>query len=585
MESWIHPGVVLIAGAFLLPFFKGTVKKVYLLLLPIVAFILVLKTGEGTYWVYEIFGQEIVFGRADRLARIFAYIFSTAAFIGILYGLRVKEDGHHASALIYAGSAIGVAFAGDFLTLIVFWEFMAFSSVFLILYRKTKAAYKSAYRYILVHATSGVCLMGGVFLQYGETQSIAFNPVEVGGLASALILIGFLINAAVPPFGAWLPDAYPMATVTGAIFMSAFTTKSAVYALIRGYAGTDLLIYLGVFMALYGVVYAVLENDIRRLLAYHIISQVGYMVAAVGIGTQLALNGAAAHAFAHILYKGLLFMGMGSILYMTGKDKLSELGGIYKRMPITFILYMIGAFAISSVPLFSGFVSKSMIISAAGEEHMNYVWLLLTLASAGTFLHTGLKLPYFTFMGKDSGVEAKDPPLNMLLGMGVAASLCIFVGVYPQYLYNMLPYTSIHYVPYTMDHVVWTAQILLFTWLGFYLYIKKLGGERTVSADTDWFYRKGGPVFMCFARNFVAVIDDFVSGLYKTVVEKAGFFIARKSFIFDSGVIDGIVNAVAESVKGLSRELRRFQTGLLRHYAAGILIGLLVLMNLYFLIA
>ncbi|MCK4738705.1 MAG: Na(+)/H(+) antiporter subunit D [Deltaproteobacteria bacterium] len=583
LSTWIHPGAILVLGAFLLPLFKGRVKKAYLLLMPALAFVLISTMEQGVYGVIEVFGQEMVFGRADKLAIIFAYIFSIAAFISILYGLRVKEDGHHFSSLIYAGSAIGVAFAGDFLTLLVFWEFMAFSSVFLILYRRTESAYKAAYRYVLVHAVSGVCLMGGIFLQYQQTKSMAFVPVEVGGLAAALILIGFLINAAVPPFGAWLPDAYPQATISGAVFMSAFTTKSAVYALARGFAGTEILIGLGVFMALYGVVYAVLENDIRRLLAYHIISQVGYMVAAVGIGTQMAINGACAHAFAHILYKGLLFMGTGSVIYATGKSKLSELGGVYKYMPITFALYMIGGFAISSVPLFSGFVSKSMVLSAAAEEHMSWTWLLLVLASAGTFLHTGLKLPYYTFMAKDQGAKGEDPPLNMILAMGIGAFLCIFVGVYPKYLYDMLPYAT-NYIPYTTEHIVWTGQILLFTWFGFYLYIKKLGGEETVSMDTDWFYRLGGGYFMVFARRVAAKGDDFVSNLYKTIVLAWGMCLARLSYELDKGVVDGLVNGVARFFVGLGGSLRRFQTGQLHDYALSFALGAFILISFLILV-
>jgi multicomponent Na+:H+ antiporter subunit D len=477
---------------------------------------------------------------------------------------------------------MGVAFAGDFLTLLVFWEFLAFSSMFLILYRRTQAANNAAFRYILVHAFSGVCLMGGIFLQYSLTNSLAFNFVDVGGLAGGLILTSFIINAAVPPLGAWLPDAYPEATVTGAVFMTAFTTKSAVYVLARGFPGTEVevLIWLGTIMAVYGVVYAVLENDIRRLLAYHIVSQVGYMVAAVGIGTEMAINGATAHAFAHILYKALLFMGAGSVLYMTGTSKLTKLGGVYKTMPITFILYMVGGFAISSVPLFSGFVSKSIVVSAAAESHLPWAWLFLTLASAGTFLHTGLKLPYFTFMAKDAGIKAKEPPLNMLLGMGIAAFLCIFIGVYPKFLYNLLPF-PIDYKPYTAEHVVWTLEILLLTWLGFYIYIKKLGGESTISLDTDWFYRMGGRAFMWLSDRVIAAADNVVGNAYKTLVLTSSIRTASGSLKFDLGIIDGIVNGVANFVLNLSSRMRQVQTGQLQHYAVAILVGVAnVVLNL-----
>jgi multicomponent Na+:H+ antiporter subunit D len=263
--------------------------------------------------------------------------------------------------------------------------------------------------------------------------------------------------------------------------------------LIRGFPGTDFLIWLGVIMALWGVVYAVLANDIRRLLAYHIISQVGYMVAGVGMGTAIALNGATAHAFTHILYKSVLFMGAGAVIHMTGKSKLTDLGGIYKYMPLTFVLYMVGAASISAFPLFSGFVSKTMVVEAAAVDHRAWVWLLLSMASAGTFLHTGLKLPYFTFLGKDAGLRPAEAPWNMLLAMGISAFFCVFIGINPAWLYSFMP-TEVDYNAYSAGHLFWELQLLLFTGLGFFLMLKHLGGEHKLSVDTDWIYRKAAPI-------------------------------------------------------------------------------------------
>ena len=311
---------------------------------------------------------------------------------------------------------------------------------------------------------------------------------HAGTAAFALILAAFLLNAAVPPLGAWLPDAYPEATVMGAVFLTAFTTKSAVYALVRGFAGTELLVWWGAAMAVYGVVYAVLENDARRLLAYHIISQVGYMVCGVGLGTELALNGTTAHAFSHILYKALLFMGAGAVLEVTGRRNLSEMGGLYKTMPVTLSLYMIGAFAISAVPLFSGFVSKSMVVSAAGESHRAEIFLTLTLASAGTFLHTGLKLPYYMFFGRDRGIAAHEPPSNMLVAMGLAAAACIIIGVSIPAV-RALPYhVNTRLTPHGTDGDARTAQ--LYGRLGF----SPARAARSRADDPSrhrWFYRRG----------------------------------------------------------------------------------------------
>ena len=418
MIDWIHPSAFLIFGALLIPFLRGRVQQVYIVLLPALALLTVMLMSPGVHGIVKFLGFELIFGRVDKLSLAFAYVFSSAALIGATYALHVKDNGQHIAAFVYAGSAIGATFAGDLLTLFVFWELMAFASVWLIWSRRVKASIEAGYRYLLVHAVGGVVLLAGIVILYVTTGSTRFDSMQqVNGAAFYLILIGFMLNAAVPPLHAWLTDAYPEATVTGAVFLSAFTTKTAVYALIRAYPGTEILIWMGTIMALYGVVFAMLSNDIRRLLGYHIISQVGFMVAAVGMGSALAINGAVAHAFAHILYKGLLFMGAGAVLQMTGRSKLSELGGLYRYMPVTFVLYMIGALSISAFPLFSGFVSKSMEISAAAEMHLPQIWLLLTMASVGTFLCLGLKIPYYTFFGKDCGVRTTEPPRNMLVAM------------------------------------------------------------------------------------------------------------------------------------------------------------------------
>ena len=462
--EWVHPGLVLIAGAWLVPMLKGQVKRVAMILVPAVALVDCLLLQPGTYGVVRFLGQDLTFGRVDRLSLVFAYVFALMALVGMVYALHVKDDAQHVAALTYAGSALGITFAGDFLSLFLFWELAAVSAVFLVWLRRERTAVAAGFRYLLVHLFGGLCLLGGIVLYWSQSGSLAFDDMSAhaGTAAFALILAAFLLNAAVPPLGAWLPDAYPEATVTGAVFLTAFTTKSAVYALVRGFAGTELLVWWGAAMAVYGVVYAVLENDARRLLAYHIISQVGYMVCGVGLGTELALNGTTAHAFSHILYKALLFMGAGAVLEVTGRRNLSEMGGLHKTMPVTLSLYMIGAFAISAVPLFSGFVSKSMVVSAAGESHRAAIFLTLTLASAGTFLHTGLKLPYYMFFGRDRGLAAHEPPSNMLVAMGLAAAACIVIGVFPDLLYAQLPY-HVEYAPYTARHVLATLGLLSFT--------------------------------------------------------------------------------------------------------------------------
>lgn len=503
MINWIPPATIFILGALLIPLFKGKARQLFVLTIPVFGLANILAMESGTEWIYGYLRYDLIFGQVDKLSMVFGYVFVIMAFIGVLYSLHVKEHGHFIAGFLYVGSALGVVFSGDLFSLFIFWEIMAFSSVFLIWFQKEKASIDAGFRYLLVHTAGGLCLLAGIVLRVVETGSLEFGHIGLDGLDTYLILIGFLLNAAVPPLHAWLADAYPEATIVGAVFLSAFTTKTAVYVLLRAYSGTEILMWLGAFMAIFGVCYAVLENDIRRILGYHIISQVGYMVCGVGIGTYMAINGSAAHAFAHILYKGLLFMSTGAIIYSTGFRKLTDLGGLYKKMPITLIMYMVAGFAISGMPLFSGFVSKTMVIAAAEHDHHYIIFLMLMLASIGTFLSVGIKLPYFAFFGKDRGIEAKDPPVNMLAGMGIAAFLCILIGVYPKVLYDLLPY-EVHFQPFTIPHVVGELQLLMFTALGFFLLLKKLHVEPTITLDIDWTYRKGSKVFMWFINEPLA---------------------------------------------------------------------------------
>ena len=581
--EWVHPGLVLIVGAWLIPVLKGPAKRVAMILVPAAALVVCLLLQPGTYGVVRFIGQDLTFGRVDRLSLVFAYVFALMALVGMVYALHVKDDAQHVSALTYAGSALGITFAGDFLSLFLFWELAAVSAVFLVWLRRERTAVAAGFRYLLVHLFGGLCLLGGIVLYWAQSGSLAFDDMSAhaGTAAFALILAAFLLNAAVPPLGAWLPDAYPEATVTGAVFLTAFTTKSAVYALVRGFAGTELLVWWGAAMAVYGVVYAVLENDARRLLAYHIISQVGYMVCGVGLGTELALNGTTAHAFSHILYKALLFMGAGAVLEVTGRRSLSEMGGLYKTMPVTLSLYMIGAFAISAVPLFSGFVSKSMVVSAAGESHRAAIFLTLTLASAGTFLHTGLKLPYYMFFGRDRGLAAHEPPSNMLAAMGLAAAACIIIGVVPALLYAHLPY-DVEYAPYTVRHVLATLGLLSFTALGFFALLAHLDPAPTISLDTDWFYRRGLSTAMAYAFSALVRAENVLAAAYEGFVRSPLLGAAARLRQVDASFVDRAAEGIGNITDAVSQRLKMVVTGHAQYYglmmAAGVLMAIAIAM-------
>ncbi len=508
----LPPAIVFIAGGLLIPLVNGHLKSFWMLLMPIIGLITLISTPEGNHWAVTFLDYDLILGRVDRLSLVFGYIFCIISFIATIFALKVKDDVQYVAGFAYAGGALGVTLAGDLISLYLFWEVMAIASTFLILARKTKASQTAAFRYVMVHIFGGLCLLAGIVLTISETGSTAFVHMTLGSTASWLMFIGIAVNAAIPPLHAWLQDAYPEATVTGAVFLSAFTTKSAVYVMARGFAGTELLIWLGAIMTSFPIFYAVLENDIRRVLAYSLINQVGFMMCGIGIGTPLAINGTVAHAFCHILYKALLFMSAGAVLYRTGKIRCTDLGGLYKTMPWTCLFCIIGAASISAFPLFSGFVSKSMIISAAGHGKITVVWLLLQFASAGVFHHAGIKVPFFMFFGHDSGIRAKEPPLNMIIAMGLAAFLCVFIGVYPQPLYDILPY-PVDYMPYTGAHVVGQLQLLMFGALAFCLLI--LSGYypaemRAINLDTDWFYRKG-------SRLFYRIVDRGLNGINRIV--------------------------------------------------------------------
>ncbi|MBW2677884.1 MAG: Na(+)/H(+) antiporter subunit D [Deltaproteobacteria bacterium] len=498
----VPPAFIFMAGALLVPLLKGRLKAVYLIALPVLAFVDLLAMDNGTYWIVRFLNQDLIFGRVDRLSMVFGYVFVLITFIGVIYALHVKDDGQHVAALLYAGGALGVTFVGDLISLYFFWEAMALASVFLILARKTEDSNRAALRYFLWHFFGGLCLLAGIVLYALERDTIAFAYIGLSDPSTYLIFIGFCLNAVVFPLHVWLSDAYPRATVTGAVFMSALTTKSAVYILARTFPGTPFLIWAGALMTCFPIFYAVIANDMRRVLSYSLINQVGFMVCGIGIGTQLAINGVAAHAFCHIIYKALLFMSTGAVLHMTGKIRGTDLGGLYKTMPYTAVCCMIGAASISAFPLFSGFISKSMTVTAVAEEHFTIVWFMLLFASAGVFHHAGIKVPYFIFFGHDSGIRAKEPPVNMRIAMGMAAFICLFLGVYPDPLYRILPY-PVDFVPYTAFHVLGMLELLMFGALAFTLLV--LSGYypaemRAVNLDTDWFLRLPGRQFILFCQ-------------------------------------------------------------------------------------
>ena len=567
--TFIHPSLVMIAGALLLPFIQGPLRKPYLFLVPLLALgaVIINSTLAGTYAVCPFLDWQLVFGRVDKLSTVFALIMAVMAVIGTLYGLHVDRAVEHMAAWFYVAGSLGTIYSGDYLSLFFFWEMMAFASVFLIWFRRGPCSLQVGYRYLLIHTIGGIILLAGIMLRYKAVGNITFDLLDVAHpqLYTWLIMIGFGLNAAMVPLHSWLPEAYAEASFNGAVFMCAFTTKTAVYTLARSCAGMDVLVVLGVIMALYGVIYAVMENDIRKLLAWSIVSQVGYMVAGIGIGTEMAINGAAAHAVVHILYKSLLFMGTGTVLYMTGTTKLTELGGLYKRMPATCIFTIIGCLSISAAPGFAAYASKSMIITAGYEQHLNWASWLLMFGATGTFMYNGLKLPYYLFFGPRNCSEATwqkaaDPTWNMMIAMTLGATLCVLSGSAPGFLYALLPY-PVEYSPFTAYHLSETLQLLGFATVAFALLKRFVQPVDRLCLDIDWLYRQAGQGFLWLVKKPVQAADTAWGEVYKAVGLYSLMVVSRFWSWFDWNVIDGLVDGLARAVRATGGKVRALQSG------------------------
>lgn len=526
MISHMPPGLIMILAALFLPFIPHVSRQIFML--AAIAFSAYgLFLGAGTHLVWNVLGFDLILYQADSLSLPFAIIFHLAAALNVIYSWHDREWQQHCAALSYAGAAIAALHAGDLVSLFVWWEATAVTSVFLILASGTERARDSAMRYLVFQVTSGVLLLAGAAMMASATGDIRFTQMQFGDTASWLIFIAFGIKAAFPFLNGWLQDAYPEATPTGTVVLSAFTTKLAIYALARGFPGTDILIWIGASMTALPVFFAVIENDLRRVLAFSLNNQLGFMVVAVGVGSELALNGAVAHAFVHIIYKALLFMSMGAVLHQVGTIKASELGGLYKKMPFTMVCCIIGAMSISAFPLFSGFVAKSLTMTALGETGIVWAYFVLLFASAGVLEHSGIKIPYFAFFAHDSKIETTEAPIGMRVAMGIAASLCVGIGVFPSLLYAILPY-AVDYHPYDGGHVTSQMQLLIFAMLAFVVLIRlRLYPPEipSVVLNSDWFYRRFAPsvgmpilrVIMMLWVSFLCRIQSFVNATWDMI--------------------------------------------------------------------
>ncbi len=526
----INQGVIFTLGAFISLVVPGVFRRVFMLGVIALSAFVTYNMQLGDYGHLPLFGETLTVTRYDALSRLFVIVFHIAAALNVIYGFHVKDRSESFAALAYPGAALGGVLAGDWITLFIWWEMAAITSVLLVWAPRTRETYLAGMRYLAIQIASGVLLLGGIVALYRDSGSFLFEAVALrnadGGLnfGPLLIFIAFGIKSAFPLLHNWIQDAYPKSTIGGTIMLSVFTTKLAVYALARGFAGTPELIYIGAVMTIFPIFFALVENDLRKVLCYSINNQVGFMMVGIGIGTAMSVNGAVGYAFTNIIFESLLFMAVGAVMFRTGTSLATELGGLYKSMKWTFLFALIGAFSISAFPGFAGFVTKGLIIDGVAEAHFAnaiWIWFILLFASAGVLEHAGIKIPYFTFLAHDSGKRPKEAPPQMLLAMGISAVLCIAIGLHPDPLFNLLPHQEQikDYHPYTSYHIVEQLQLLLWAVLAFALLIKfKLypAEVRSTNLDTDWFYRIPGKHLLF---GLVGAVASLWSGVWQAIVK------------------------------------------------------------------
>lgn len=510
----LPPGMILVLGGLLLVALPLRLRQVGVVLLPLLSALHMLTLAEGTQVSFDAFGLDLTPVRVDRMALVWGGVFHFAALAAGLFSWGVRRREELSGALVYAGAAIAGVFSGDLVSLFVWWELTAIASVLLVLARGTRASWDAGMRYLVIQVLSGVLLLAGVLFRYNAGGGIDFAHIGwSGSYDSTLILLAFGIKACFPLLHAWLPDAYPEATATGTVWLSAFTTKLAIYALARTFAGTEALVVVGSVMAMAPLVFAVLADDMRRAVSYCLVNQLGFMVIGVGIGSSLAIDGVAAHAVGHVLYKSLLFMALGAVLHRTGSVRASEISGLRHAMPLTAAFYLVGAASIG-LPLTAGFVTKSLIISAAGKAGLTLPYLAMLFGAAGAFLVAGVRVPARLFFGTRVGPVGGEAPPHMLAGMGLVAAGCVAVGVAPGLLYARLPNGSL-YAPYTVDHVVAQLQLMVGAGVAFGI-LTSIGAvaplRRVAIVDVDVVYRRFLPPILRRLGGAYAVSRDAVLG-------------------------------------------------------------------------
>lgn len=521
MINIFHPGIILIIIGFLAAAVPVRLRKILLTVGPGAVFFFTLFIPADANISFTVFNKYTFYLlEVTPENRTFLFIFTLIAFIGGIYAAHNRSRLEAFASMSYAGATIGATVSGDWGTLIFFWELMAVTSLFLIWANRSDISRKAGFRYLLAHMFGGNILLFGIIIKISQGNSLISSLSEgPRDLAFWLILLGMAINAAIVPLHFWVPDAYPCGTITGTVFLASFTTKLAVLCMIRVFAGTEFLIWFGVAMILYGALFALIENNFRRLLSYHIISQLGFMIADIGIGSELALNASTALAFSNIIYKALLFMCAGAIIYATGITKINQLGGLARKLPAVCVFFFIAALSIAGFPGLAGFTCKSLSVVAAEHAGLEAVVLLMKIGSIGTVLSICFKMGYFLFFGKPkTALEIRKPPANMYTAMGITSGLCILYGIAPLLIYRMLPY-AMDYHPYSPAHILEYIQLLTVAAIPFLMFLKNMLPHTALSLDTDWFLRKPLAASVSAVSSLCCIIQDFFGSIGRKIYD------------------------------------------------------------------
>ena len=400
----------------------------------------------------------------DALSLFFGLLVSCVVFIACIYSIQYMGHDHNVPQyytlfLMLAGGVMGLVLSGDLFNMFIMVEILTFAAVALTAFRNTaNGALEAAFKYLVVGCIGSTCILAGTIMLYAQVHTLNLAQMSAlipGNLSTAtkvafaLLFIGFCTKAFLVPFHPLAADAHGAAPASISVLISGVLTKSGIYGLIRlSYflfqsmaLGTMQfwLVFLGSVSMFVCVTMALAQHDFKRLLAFHSISQIGYVLAAVGLCTAFGVSSGLYHAMNHTLFKGLLFLAAGAVLHETGTTDLDKLGGLSKKMPHTTVLFLVGAFSISGIPPFNGFASKWMIYQATYQKAVetgNIGFLLVTICALVTStltLASFVKVTQSVFFGQlpKEYENVKEVPFGMRLAMGILALMCLAGGLFP----------------------------------------------------------------------------------------------------------------------------------------------------------